>query len=423
MPLVIQDILPRSLASRKGIKAGDKLLSINGHDIRDFIDLQFYSSDSVLDCKMENKDGNYSNVEIIRNDKTALGIEPETYRYRECVNNCVFCFIDQMPPSLRNSLYIKDDDFIYSFVFGNYISLTNLSDSDYKRIIKQKLSPLYISVHATNPVMRKKMMGYDTDFDVLEKMKKLSKAGIQLHCQIVLIPDWNDDEDFVHTLNDLINPALNVCSIGVVPVGLTKYRKNLALLRTFTPEEAAHIIKTTETFRSKRSINYLYCSDELFIKAGIPIPECDYYQDYPQIENGIGMICLMMENWKEKKRSFLRELRRKNKPLLMVTGLSASGYLEPIASEITRKAECCPARVQPVINNFMGKTVTVSGLLTFEDIKAQVKPEDNEIVALPGNIFNHDGITLDGFSQLDIKEYWQCDILIIDPLFDDWEWI
>jgi len=423
MPLIIQEILPRSLAAKKGIKAGDKLLSINGHDIRDFIDLQFYGSDTLLDCEFETKDGVRSNIELIRNDKTSLGIEPESYVFENCINNCVFCFIDQMPPSLRKSLYAKDDDFLYSFVFGNYVSLTNLSDADYKRIIEQRLSPLYVSVHTTNPVLRKKMMGYEMDFDVMKRMKELSKAGIQMHCQIVLVPGWNDNDEFTRTLDDLLKPKLNICSIGVVPVGLTRFRHNLEKLRIFTPKEAGQIIKITEHYRKQHRIEHLYCSDELFIQANVPIPECHYYQDYPQIENGIGMICMMQENWKEKRRNFLREVRKKNQPLRMVTGVSAVGYLEPIASYITSKAECCPVTVQPVVNNYMGKTVTVSGLLTFEDIRAQVKPKRNEIIALPGNIFNHDGITLDGFSQLDIKDYWKHDILIIDPLFDDWEWI
>jgi putative radical SAM enzyme (TIGR03279 family) len=423
MPLVIQEVLPRSLAARNGIKAGEILLSINGHDIRDFIDLQFYGSEPYLYCELENRDGQRNSVEMLRKDKTALGIEPEPYSFESCVNNCVFCFIDQMPPSLRKTLYAKDDDFLYSFVFGNYISLTNLNDNDFYRIIEQRLSPLYISVHSTNPKLRRKLMGYDNDFDILKKLKKLSEAGIQMHCQIVLVPDWNDKEEFKHTLNDLLNPELNVLSIGVVPVGLTKYRNNLDKLRLFTQKEAEEIIKTTEDYRRKRKIDCLYCSDELFIKAKLPFPECSYYKDYPQIENGIGMICLMLENWNEKKRSFLREVRKKGQPLRIVTGVSAEGYIKEIAAYITWKAECCPTVVQSVVNNYMGKTVTVSGLLTFSDIKEQVTPQENEIVALPGNIFNHEGITLDGFSQLDIKEYWQRDILIIDPLFDDWEWI
>jgi len=183
------------------------------------------------------------------------------------------------------------------------------------------------------------------------------------------------------------------------------------------------VVNIAEKYRTKNGIDYLYCSDELFIHAGLPIPDSDYYQDYPQIENGIGMINLMLENWKINRRTFLREVRRKNRPLIMVTGVSAFDYVSVIADEVTQKAECCPVTVQPIVNHFMGEAVTVSGLLTFKDIKAQVSLQDDEIIALPANIFNHDGITLDGFSQLEIKDYWKKDILIIDPLFDDWEWI
>ncbi len=423
MSLTIQDVLPRSLAAKKGIKPGDKLLSINGNVIRDFIDLQFYSSDTRLDCALETREGESINIEIIRNDKTALGIEPEAYSHICCGNKCVFCFIDQMPPALRNSLYIKDDDYLYSFVFGNYISLTNLSEADFQRIIEQRLSPLYISVHTTNPDLRKQMMGYQREIDVFASMKKLSKQGIQIHCQIVLVPDWNDKEELKRTLDDLISPKLNICSIGIVPVGLTKYRDKLSKLRNFTASEAKDVIALTQQYREKNHLDYLFCSDELFIEAGLPIPDNDYYLDYPQIENGIGMISLMLENWKENRRVFLKEVRKKGRPLRFVTGISAAGYMEIIAAEITKKAECCPAKVQSVINNFMGENVTVSGLLTFGDIREQVIPHKDEIIALPGNIFNHDGITLDGFSQLDIKEHWQRDILIIDPMFDDWEWM
>jgi putative radical SAM enzyme (TIGR03279 family) len=423
MPLVIQEVLPRSLAARSGIKAGDKLLSINGHDIRDFIDLQFYGSDAVLDCELEKTSGEIRRLEIVRKDKTALGIEPETYKFDRCINNCIFCFIDQMPPSLRDTLYIKDDDYLYSFVFGNYISLTNLTPADFDRILEQRLSPLYVSVHTTNPELRRRMMRYPAEFDVLQMLHKLSIAGIQMHCQLVLVPGWNDGKELKRTLWDLMEPDLNILSIGIVPVGLTKYRDNLPELKPFTPQKAAEVVSIADDFRAQYEIDKIYCADEFFIKADIPIPDNDYYQDYPQVENGIGMVSLMLDNWKDKKRSFLRELRKKNKPVLMVTGVSAAEYVDLIATEITRKADSCPASVQPVVNEFMGRNVTVSGLLTFGDIRAQVKPPENAILALPANIFNHDGITLDGFSQLEIKEYWQRDILIVDPLFDDWEWI
>ncbi|MFO7660371.1 MAG: DUF512 domain-containing protein [Candidatus Cloacimonadaceae bacterium] len=423
MPLIIQDILPRSLAARSGIKAGDKLLCINGHDIRDFIDLEFYGSESYLDCELEKTDGEPLSIEIARNERTPLGIEPESYQCTSCVNSCVFCFIDQMPPSLRDSLYIKDDDFLYSFVFGNYISLTNLSKADYDRIIEQKLSPLYISVHTTNPALRKELMGYEQELDIMRKLRKLSRGGIKLHFQIVVVPGYNDKEELQRTLDDLTRPEINTGSIGIVPVGLTRFRRGLSKLRILTPDESNDIISLTEEFRNDKGADYLYCADELFIRAGLPIPDCDYYQDYPQIENGIGMVCLLQENWKEKRRSLLREVRKKGKPLLLVTGTSAQSYIEEIADYVTRKAECCPARVQSVINHYMGENVSVSGLLTFADIREQIKPNKNDVIVLPGNIFNHDGITLDGFSQLEIKEYWQRDILIIDPLFDDWEWI
>lgn len=423
MPLIIQEIIPRSLAAKSGLKAGDKLLSINGHNIRDFIDLQFYSACGVLECEAETSSGKRKRVEITRGDNTHLGIEPEPYKFATCRNHCVFCFIDQMPPALRSALYLKDDDYLYSFVFGNYISLTNLKESDYDRIIEQRLSPLYISVHTTNPSLRAKMMGYSSLFDIKEKLQKLSDADIQLHCQIVLVPDWNDKQEFKRSLEDLLNPRLNIASIGVVPVGLTRYRQNLPKLRTFSSPEAKEVLDLVDFYRKEHATDKIYCADEFFILAGKQIPDNDYYDDFPQLENGIGMVRVMLDNWKGKKRAFIKEVRKNGNPLCLVTGISAANYIKDIAEEITSKAECCPARVIPVINNYMGKTVTVSGLLTFNDIKKQVNPAPDEIVALPENIFNHDSITLDGYSPSDIKEYWQRDLLIIDPLFEDWEWI
>lgn len=238
-----------------------------------------------------------------------------------------------------------------------------------------------------------------------------------------MVPDWNDKHEFKRSLEDLLNPRLNIASIGVVPVGLTRYRQNLPKLRTFSSPEAKEVLDLVDFYRKEHATDKIYCADEFFILAGKQIPDNDYYDDFPQLENGIGMVRVMLDNWKGKKRAFIKEVRKNGNPLCLVTGISAANYIKDIAEEITSKAECCPARVIPVINNYMGKTVTVSGLLTFNDIKKQVNPAPDEIVALPENIFNHDSITLDGYSPSDIKEYWQRDLLIIDPLFEDWEWI
>jgi putative radical SAM enzyme (TIGR03279 family) len=423
MPLKIQNVLPRSLASKKGIKSGEILLSVNGNPLRDFIDLQYYSGESYLACEVQNPEGKLRIVEIIRQDNTALGIEPEPYQHACCHNKCVFCFIDQMPPNLRSTLYVKDDDYLFSFVFGNYITLTNLSEQQFQRIIRQKLSPMYISVHTTNAELRKSIMGYRKEFDLLSRLRLLSTNGISIHAQIVLVPDWNDKAELIRTLDDLLDPSLQIMSVGIVPVGLTKHRDHLSRLRTLTDAEAVEVIRTIDDYRCNHHLDWLYASDEIYIQAKLPIPEDDYYGDYPQIENGIGLISLMLQHWKLKKRKFINEVKKKGKPLIFVTGFSAAEYIRAIAEDITKKAECCPVTVVPIINNFMGESVTVSGLLTWFDIKQQVVQTGNEIIVLPGNIFNHDGITLDGFTQLQIKEHWCADILIIDPLFEDWEWL
>ncbi len=423
MPLSIQNILPKSLAARQGIKSSEILLTINNHPIRDFIDLQFYSSEEVLSCLIQDEEGKLRTVRIERKDSILLGIEPEEYKCLCCCNRCVFCFIDQLPPNLRDTLYLKDDDYLFSFVFGNYISLTNLDCPEYSRIFEQKLSPLYISVHSTNPTLRRKMMGYKQDFPILTVLDKLTEKGISYHTQVVIIPEWNDHEELQRTITDLINPRLSTLSVGIVPVGLTKYRRDLPKLRLLTPREAGQIISQTDELRIMHNTDKIFCADELYINADLPIPAADYYQDYPQLENGIGMLSLMLQNWQDKRSALQRELKKKNKPVLLVTGCSAAGYVKQIAGHLAAKLECSPVRVIPVKNMFLGESVTVSGLLTFGDIREQVIPRNDEIIILPGNIFNHEGITLDGYSQLEIKEFYQRDLMVVDPLFEDWEWI
>jgi len=422
MPLVIQTVLPRSPAAKAGLAGGDKLLTINGHAVNDFIDLQFYSAAELLHLEVLNRTGTIRCIDLVRQDGIALGIEPEAHRIAVCQNRCIFCFVDQMPPHLRKSLYLKDDDYLYSFVFGNYISLTNLTKSDFQRIMRQKLSPLYISVHTTHASLRKSLMGYQTDFDILPALQKLSRSGIQFHLQIVVIPGWNDGDELDRSLRELLSPQLNTLSIGIVPVGLTKYRRHLTHLRLPTSREAAGIISRVDALRATGH-EICYCADELYVHANLPVPESDYYGDYPQLENGIGMLRLLLDNWKLKRRRFLKDLKKRAKPLRLITSVSAFSCLELIAADIVNRLENQMVSVHKIENNFMGKSVTVSGLLTFTDLKEQISSVEDEILAFPANLFNHDGITLDGFTQLDFKEFWQRDILIVDPLLEDWEWI
>jgi len=423
MSLCVQNVLAKSLAAKAGIKSGDIILSINANPIHDFLDLQYHSSELALEMEMLDTSGKAYQVSINRDSSRALGIEPEAYHCRFCQNRCIFCFIDQMPPDLRGSLYQKDDDFLYSFVFGNYITLTNLRADDFQRIVKQRISPLYVSVHTTDSGLRKSMMRYRQDIDLLAKLRQLSAKGIDFHFQIVIVPEYNDGETLKETIRTLLHPKLRTLSIGLVPVGLTKFREDLTPLKAFDKAKAQDILDIVTALTSELKSSNIYCADEIFVLSGNPIPPQEYYEDYPQLENGIGMLRLMMENFRVKKRSFLRELRKNPLKMVFVTALSASKYIEDIAKYINTRIEGELARVQVITNNFMGTQITVSGLLTFKDIKEQLDVREGEFVIFPNNLFNYEGITLDGLSQVEIKAALGTDVMVIDHLFEYWDWI
>lgn len=420
MAVLISSVLPRSTASKYGIKAGESVVSINGNEVRDFLDLQFYSGDLRLQMEIRDNSGKSRILEIERENAKPLGIDPVSYQCRECQNKCVFCFIDQMPKRMRDSLYLKDDDYIFSFVFGNYISLTNLSEADIKRIIDQRISPLYISVHSTDPALRKLMMGYKRELDVMRILRRFSEAGIDMHLQIVSVPLWNDGAELRRSLNDLCAPGLNVLSIGIVPVGLTKFRKNLPILQAYNKRLASDTLELISEFHGLH--HYVFAADEFFVLADVEIPPSAYYQDYPQLENGIGMLRMLKDNYQSKKRSFLKELRKKGGNFIMPCSGSAFASIREIALNLNKNLEQQTVRVLPIRNNFFGTKVTVAGLLTFRDIISQVDLGADETVILPSSIFNYSGRTLDGFGINDFKLLWNKDILIVDQYFEDWDW-
>jgi putative radical SAM enzyme (TIGR03279 family) len=423
MSLQVQSIIPNSLAEKNGLKVGDIILSMNNKSIDDFIDLQFYGADRHLQIVYLDQSGIQRILEIEQNWQNPLGIEPIPHSCRMCVNHCVFCFIDQMRPQLREALYDKDDDYLFSFVFGNFITLTNISDRDIRKIITQRLSPLYISVHTTNSDLRQKMMGYRQSVNVMEIMRTLSENGIEMHVQIVVVPEWNDGSELEKTLLDLCSSDLNVLSIGVVPVGLTKYRKHLPVIRPVDARKACEILDMTRRVSELHQPNKIFCADELYNLCEEEIPADEFYGDYPQLENGIGMSRLMLENWKNAKREFIKDIQRWKHNLVMITGTSAFPLIQKIANDINNKLGKTSIRVQAVTNKFLGETVTVAGLLAFSDIQEQVILQPDEIPVFCSNLFNNSGLTIDDVEQSQIKEVWQRDILIVDQYFQDWELI
>lgn len=423
MPLAIQDVLKRSLAASFGLKAGDVLLRINGMPIEDFFDLEYYASDYELNVEYTDGDGKPAFVRILRQTNRPLGIEPEPYKHHFCQNNCIFCFIDQMPPNMRGTLYNKDDDYLFSYVFGNYITLTNLSPAEIKRIVTQRISPLYISVHTTDNELRRSMMRYRTDIDLLKLLGKLSRNGISFHTQIVLLPGINDGEALEHSIRDLCSKKLNTLSIGIVPVGLTDHREKLTPLSPFDRDGAIRAIDLIDRLRSELSADYIYAADEFYVLAEREIPDIDYYGDYPQLENGIGMISLMMQNFKRKRPAFIRELQKKNCRGLMLSSISAFPYVQRITDQINARFPEPVLRCKAINNLAFGKHISVSGLITASDVNAQQDASPDEAIILSSNMFNSEGHTLDGVHQIELKTILDRELLIIEQLFEDWDWI
>ena len=397
------------------------MLAINGMPLRDFFDLEFYASEYRLEIDYLSSSGDRKHTTILRETAKTLGIEPEPYQCRNCTNHCLFCFIDQMPPGLRPSLYHKDDDYLYSYAFGNYITLNNLTPNDRKRIIEQHISPLYVSVHTTSNNLRAKLMGYQKDFDILRLLRYFSKHGIEFHFQIVCVPRYNCGEELLSSLTDLTSGDINTLSIGVVPVGLTRFRQQLTLLKPCDRQQAKDILRITEQFKHSDAI--VQAADELFIKAGEPIPELAYYGSFPQLENGIGMLRLVLANFKRKKRSFAKELQKYRQRYLMLTSTAAFPTVSEIAATLNQSCGEALLRVQMLSNRFFGEQITVSGLLTAGDVISQCQADVDECIILPSNIFNHDGFTLDDYSQTELKTALQRELLIVEQTFEDWEWV
>ena len=416
MPVKILSIQINSIAEKHDLQKEDKIVKINNHLIEDFLDFQFYSADETLHIQILKNDGKSEIITIHQDWEIPLGIEIEQPKCRACINDCIFCFVHQMKPGLRKSLYLKDGDFRFSFVYGNFITLTNLTKKDFQKIIAQKLTPLYISVHTTNPVLHKIMLRYKKDFNILEKIKFLSENKIELHTQIVAVPDWNDGVELERTMQDLTSENLNISSIGIVPVGLTKYRNSLIELKTVNSKHAKELLKISQKYPKT------YCSDEIYLLANEEIPNEDFYNDFPQLENGIGMIRLLLENWKINKRKFISDIKKKKECFIFITGFLAEKNIQKITDEINSVSKN-KVRVQAITNHFFGESVTVSGLLSARDIISQTKLKENEIPVLSSNIFNTEGFTLDNIHLKNLMKEFNGKLLIIDEQFSDWDWI
>ena len=371
-----------SPAQRHGLEAGDILCAIGGETIVDEIDYQALIASSKLKLQLIRKDGKQEEVLIRKEDWEPLGLhfgQSMTLSPRTCHNKCVFCFIDQMPKGLRDTLYVKDDDWRYSLMMGNFVTLTNVSDEEMDRIIKRKASPLYISVHATDPALRCRMMNNRFAGSLMDKLRRLKDAGIRFHCQIVVCPGYNDGEVLLSTLRDLRSLAPAAMTVAMVPVGLTKCREGLEPLTPFNGESSAALLDLIAPFqeecRQTLGTTFAFPSDEFYCLCGRTIPDEDWYEGFPQIENGVGLL-RRLEMEMEDARFFDDEpdspIPHRN--YLIATGISAVPHIKRLCKQFA--PEGVTVRVLPVVNRFFGETVTVTGLLTGGDVLSALTPEN-----------------------------------------------
>ena len=404
---VISAVRPQSIGEEVGLEPGDLLVSINGQPLRDLIDYRYHSADESLVFEVE-RQGKRHRLEIERDYDEDLGLEFTQVVFdgmRLCGNRCPFCFVQQMPKGMRPSLYVRDDDYRYSFLLGNFVTLTNLSCEDWQRIEAQRLSPLYVSIHATDPDARRRLLGNPDAPDILGQLKRLRDMGIEIHGQIVIVPGVNDGAVLRRSIEDLVAlwPALR--TLALVPVGLTRYlRRGVRLLQ---PAEAADILEAAATyirgFRRRLGRTWLYPSDELYLLAGEEVPEAAFYDDQAQRENGVGLVRLLLDDWR-RARPGLESLPGFH-GITLACGTLIAPILQGMACELTA-ATGLDVQIQPVANQFFGATVTVSGLLTGSDVLAALAGQDlGQHLFLPRSMFGDEGNrTLDDLSPEAIAE-------------------
>jgi putative radical SAM enzyme (TIGR03279 family) len=396
MPVVrIGRIESGSIAEALDLTIGTRIVRINGERVRDAIDLTFLGADIELEIETVDPDGVQQVLEIVRDEGDSLGIVPEPDKIRECSNECVFCFIDGNPPYLRDSIHIRDDDFRLSFIYGSYVTLTNLGPRGLQRLVDQRLSPLYVSVHATEPDIRIRLLKNDRAGQIMEDLQFLLDNGIDVHTQVVLCPGWNDMQHLDRTMEDLYSLGAGVRTLSVVPVGLTKYNVDRPV-RLLTANEAADAVEQVDRVRTRavheRGYGWCYAADELFLASGIELPPSSYYDDLLLVENGVGVVRRFLDDFEVGIRD-LPDLHGRR--LRIFTGTS----MEPFFAELApRVATATGAKVEvlAVRNQLYGATVTIAGLLGGRDFLAAVtEPSEQDLILIPASALNDDGLFID----------------------------
>lgn len=417
----VNRVFPESIAEEVGIEPGDELLKVNGEPVLDYIDYKYKISEEHVDVTIKKPDGEIFVVEIEKDYDEDLGIEfenPLMDKPKTCTNKCIFCFIDQMPKNMRRSLYFKDDDYRMSFAQGNFVTLTNIDEKDLNRIIKQRLSPLYVSVHTTDMQLRKKMMGNEKAGELMNYLKRLVESKIEIHCQIVLCPDINDGENLDKTINDLAKFWPQVKSVAVVPVGLTKYRQRLFKLLPFNKKRARYVVEQVSSWQNKikKQIGYtfVFLADEFYLQADMDFPPLESYEDFPQIENGVGLVAVFTNEFMNIKKKLPKKISRK-KEVSIATGVLAESVLRPVVNEFN-KVDNLKVNLYPIINYFFGTQITVSGLITAEDLISQLKGKPlGEKLLIPETMIKEgDSRFLDNLTIKEVEETLKTPLKIVE---------
>ena len=410
----ITSVAPNSRAARHGVQANDILLSINGRTVTDVLDYRFFLTDTRVTLGLE-RGGEPYEVTISKREYDDIGLDFETPlmdKKHSCENKCIFCFIDQLPKGMRETLYFKDDDSRLSFLHGNFITMTNLRDADIARIIEMHISPVNVSVHTTNPELRVKMMHNKRAGEVLSYLPRMAEAGITLCGQIVLCRGINDGEELDRSMRDLLALGDAMESVSIVPAGLTRYRQKLFPLEPYTKEEAAAIIRQVDSFADECYASCgsrkFFCADELYLTAGLPLPEDRFYEGYPQIENGVGMITSLLTEFEDELPYLDEYMADYHAPrrVSVATGVAAYPTIRSMAARLEAMVEGLEIHVYEIINHFFGETITVAGLLTGTDMFDQLRERElGDELFIPENTLRADeAMFLDNMTPDELSE-------------------
>lgn len=401
----IGEIGPGSVAEALELRIGTRILTVNGERVRDSLDFIFRTAEEEIELEAVGPDGEQVLYEISRDPGESLGIVPARDKIRECANECVFCFIDGNPPDARDPLWLRDDDFRLSFTYGSYVTLTNLGPRGLRRLVEQRISPLYVSVHATDPDTRIRLLKNDRAGLILEQLGELLSGGLEVHTQVVLCPGWNDREELDRTIRDLYALGPGVLTLSVVPVGLTRYNLGRPV-RPLTRDEAAAAVRRTGKIRERalreRGRHWCYAADELFLIAGQNVPEARYYDDWTLRENGVGAVRALLDGFAAEK-DRIAPVPGVDR-VRIVTGVSMKPFFEELAPAASRRL-ASPVEIVAVPNRYFGPSVTIAGLLAGADILNTVgRGRTGDLVLLPGEALNGDRVFIDGVALSEVEE-------------------